>query len=137
MAASNTYAQYKARLSLVRQMDMVSKHYNMAWNVAGSFMRHLLGGGMDTSIAESNMLFLLTPSIKARGDMTIDRVLRNMNRVKGELEVMGIIDTTAGEGLWSNRVSTGLQQLLLLNQFVLFINQYCCLFQLLEEYIQF
>lgn len=106
MAASNTSAKYKARLNLVRQVDMVSKHYSMAWNVAGSFMRHLLGGG--STIAESNMLFLLTPSIKARGDMTIDRVLRNMNRVKGELEVMGIIDTTSGEGLWSNPVATSL-----------------------------
>lgn len=110
MAASNTSAQYKARLNLVRQVDMVSKHFSMAWNVAGSFMRHLLGGGMDASIAESNMLFLLTPSIKARGDMTIDRVLRNMNRIKGELEVMGIIDITAGEDLWSNPVATSLQQ---------------------------
>lgn len=108
MAASNTSAQYKARLNLVRQVDMVSKHFSMAWNVAGSFMRHVLSGG--TSIAESNMLFLLTPSIKARGDMTIDRVLRNMNRIKGELEVMGIIDTTAGEDLWLNPVSTSLQQ---------------------------
>jgi hypothetical protein len=100
MAASNTSAQYKARLNLVRQMDMITKHYNMAWNVSGSFMRHLLGGGRDamgTSNAESNMVFLLTPSIKARSDITIDRVLRIMNRMKGEMEVMGIIDTTAGE----------------------------------------
>jgi hypothetical protein len=98
MDASNTSAQYKARLNLVRQVDMITKHYNMAWNVSGSFMRHLLGGGVTTSIAESNMTFLLTPSIKARSDITIDRVLRIMNRMKGEMEVMGIIDTTAGEG---------------------------------------
>lgn len=98
MATNNTSAQYKARLILVRQLDMITKHYNMAWNVAGSFMRNLLGGGTATSIVESNMVFLLTPSIKARGDITIDRVLRIMNRVKGEMEVMGIIDTTTGEG---------------------------------------
>lgn len=97
MAASNTPAQYKARLSLVRQIDMTTKHYNMAWNVSGSFMRHLLGGGKNPSIAGSNMVFLLTPSLKARGDISIDRVLRIMNRMKGEMEVMGIIDTTAGE----------------------------------------
>ena len=104
MATSNTYAQYKARLSLVRQMDMITKHYNMAWNVSGSFMRHLLGGGTTPSIAGSNMVFLLTPSLKARGDITIDRVLRIMNRMKGEMELMGIIDTTAGESQFGNRM---------------------------------
>jgi hypothetical protein len=97
MATTNTSAQYKARLSLVRQMDMITKHYSMAWNVSGSFMRHVLGGGTSISIEGSNMVFLLTPSIKARGDITIDRVLRIMNRMKGELEVMGIIDSMAGE----------------------------------------
>lgn len=97
MAASNTPSQYRARLSLVRQIDLITKHYSMSWNVSGSFMRHLLGGRSQTAIDGSDMVFLLTPSLKARGDITIDRVMRIMNRMKGELEVMGIIDTTAGE----------------------------------------
>lgn len=84
------FAQYKARLQLVRQMNITAKHFGMSWHVAGSFIRLLLAGGKSAAIHDSELIFLLSPT---RGDMLPDRLFRVMNRMKGELEIAGIINT--------------------------------------------
>jgi hypothetical protein len=83
------FAQYKARLQLVRQMNITSCHYALSWHVGGSFMRLLLAGGKSPAIFDSELVFLLAPN---RGDIPIDRVFRSVSRIKGELEIAGIID---------------------------------------------
>lgn len=91
MAAFNNHSEYKARLHLVRLFENVSKHYNMTWHVAGTFMLYLLGGKASATINGSSMLFLLTPTLRTGRNITIDTIIRLVSRMKGELEVMGII----------------------------------------------
>lgn len=91
------FAQYKARLQLVRQMNITSHHYALSWHVGGSFMRLLLAGGKSPAIFDSELVFLLAPN---RGDILIDRVFRSVGRIRGELEIAGIIDTTDKGNDW-------------------------------------
>jgi hypothetical protein len=80
--------EYKARLNFIRLMAMSAKHFNMAWHVTGSFIRHVISG--NTDIKGTSMTVYLTPvfkqSVNNRTNALIDKVSSMMN----ELEIMGM-----------------------------------------------
>jgi hypothetical protein len=80
-------------------MNISTGHYSMSWHVGGSFMRLLLAGGKSPAIKDSELVFLLAPN---RGDTAIDRVFRAVTRIKGELEISGIIDEDSKTNDWTD-----------------------------------
>lgn len=84
--------QYKARINFIRLMAMSSNHLNMAWHVAGSFIRHLITGS--TNIEDSSMLIFLTPKQSVRQNNNafagLEKMTSNVMSMLNELEIMGM-----------------------------------------------
>lgn len=85
--------EYKARTNFIRLMAMSAKHFNMTWQVAGSFIRHLISG--NTNIKGTSMIIFLTPQQSMvygnnNAFAGLKKMRENVVSMVNELEIMGM-----------------------------------------------